>query len=272
MHTWEADVMNFFIQMRESVIDFRFYKSIKENKFSRSFVYLLLLFLIIYFINGTRTFIATRIGVDELVAGISTSIPEFRLENGEFSFEGEMPYYISSSTDEAFVIDTTGKVNESVLRDVSSGMLITKNMVYVKRSDIETREFSLTELEGITITKQKVLEFLPKLSWIVFIFIAFGFIFVLGWKLLNAVILALLGLVVNAAMKGNLKYKNMLNISIYALTLPMLLQLAVNLYGYPFPSFGLIYWGISILYVVMAVRACKEEPEAPQTWNDMEGI
>ncbi len=264
--------MNFFIQMRESVIDFRFYKSIKDNKFSRSFVYLLLLFLIIYCINGTRTFIATRIGVDELVSGINTNIPEFRLENGEFSFAGEMPYYISSSTDEAFVIDTTGQVDESILRDVSSGLLITKDTVYAKRSDIETREFSLTELKGITLTKQKVLEFLPKISWIVLIFIAFGFIFVLGWKLLNAVILALLGLVVNSVLKGSLKYKNMLNISIYALTLPMLLQLAVNLYGYPFPSFGLIYWGISILYVVMAVRACKEEPEAPQTWNDTEGI
>lgn len=264
--------MNFFIQMRESVIDFKFYKSIKNNKFSRSFVYLLLLFLIIYFINGTRTFIATRIGVDELAAGMSTNIPEFRLENGEFSFEGEMPYYISSSSDEAFVIDTTGQVSESILKDVSSGMLITKNMIYVKRSDIETREFSLTELKGITLTKSKVLEFLPKLSWIVLIFIAFGFIFVLGWKLLNALILALLGLVVNAVLKGRLKYNNLLNISIYALTLPMLIQLAVNLYGYPFPRFWVIYWGLSILYVAMAVKSCKDEPVEPEAGNELEQV
>jgi hypothetical protein len=264
--------MNFFIQMRESVIDFKFYNSIKNNRFSKSFVYLLLLFLIIYFINGTRTFIATRIAVDELVAGMSTSIPEFRLENGEFSFEGEMPYYISSSTDEAFVIDTTGQVSESILKDVSSGILITKNMLYVKRSEIETREFSLTELEGITLTKAKVLEFLPKLSWIVFILIAFGFIFVLGWKLLNAVILALLGLIISAVMKRRLKYGNLLNISIYALTLPMLIQLAVNLYGYPIANFWLIYWGISILYVSMAVKSCKDEPEQPEAGNELAQI
>lgn len=264
--------MNFFIQMRESVIDFKFYNSIKNNRFSRSFVYLLLLFLIIYCVNGTRTFIATRIGVDELAASLSTSIPEFRLEDGEFSFEGEMPYYISSSTDEAFVIDTTGQLSESVLKDVSSGMLITKNMLYVKRSEIETREFSLTELKGITLTKSKVLEFLPKLSWIVFIFIAFGFIFVLGWKLLNAVILALVGLIISAVMKRRLKYGNLLNISIYALTLPMLIQLAVNLYGYPIPNFWLIYWGISILYVSMAVKSSKDEPEQPEAGNELAQI
>ena len=264
--------MNFFLQIRESVIDFKFYKSIKDNRFSRSFVYLLLLFLIIYFISGTRTFIATRLGIDELVTNLTTSMPDFKLENGEFSFAGEMPYYISSSTNEAFVIDTTGKVDVNVLKDVGSGMLVTKDKVYVKRSEIETREFSLKELEGVTLTKADVLEFLPKLSWIVFIFIAFGFIFVLGWKLLNAVILALLGLIANAMFGSRLKYGNLLNISIYALTLPMLIQLAVNLYGYPIPYFGLIYWTISILYVAMAVKNCREEEDQPNTGNDLEQV
>lgn len=264
--------MNFFLQIRESVIDFKFYRSIKDNRFSRSFVYLLLLFLIIYFISGTRTFIATRLGIDELVTSLNNNIPEFRLENGEFSFEGDMPYFISSSTNEAFVIDTTGQVGVDVLKDVGSGMLITKDKVFVKRSEIETREFSLKELNGITLTKSDVLEFLPKLSWIVFIFIAFGFIFVLGWKLLNAVLLALLGLIANAMMGGRLKFNNLMNISIYALTLPMLIQLAVNLYGYPIPSFGLIYWAISILYVAMAVKSCKDEENEPHPGNDVEQV
>lgn len=264
--------MNFFLQMRESVIDFKFYRSIKDSKFSRSFVYLLLLFLIIYFINGTKTFIITRIVVDELVTNLSVNIPEFRLENGEFSFEGKMPYYISSSTSEAFVIDTTGAVNEGVLKDVASGMLITKDKVYVKRSEVETREFSLAELEGITLSKSDVLEFLPKLSWIAFIFIAFGFIFVLGWKLLNAVILALLGLIANAVFNGRLKFNNLMNISIYALTLPMLIQLAYNLSGYQISGFGFIYWGISILYVVLAVKSCNDDTDRTETGNGLEQV
>jgi len=256
--------MNFFIQMRESVIDFSFYKSIKNNRFSRSFLYLLLLFLIVYSINGTKLFVVTRIGIDEITSAMSTNVPDFKLENGEFSFSGDMPYYISNSADGAFVIDTTGQVDESILRDASGGMLITKDTVYVKNSEIETRRFSLTELKGMTLTKADILEFMPKLSWIMLIFIAFGFIFVFGWKLLNAVILALLGLILNGIMKGNLKYGNLLNISIYALTLPLLLQLALNLSGYPFPSFWLIYWGISLLYVGMAIRGSREENNGPQ--------
>lgn len=263
--------MNFFTQMRESVIDLKFYRRIKDNKFSRSFVYLLLLFLIIYFINGTRTFIATRIAMDELAVNLNYDVPEFKLENGEFSFEGKMPYYISSSTDEAFIIDTTGQVTKDALKDVAVGMLITKDKLYVKRSEVETREFSLSELKDITFTKSDVIEFLPKLSWIVLIFIAFGFIFALGWKLINVVILALLGLFANAVLNCRLKFNNMMNISIYALTLPMLIQVAVNLYGYPIPGFGLIYWGISILYVVLAVKSCRDEANELNAEDDSGG-
>lgn len=260
--------MNFFIQMRESVIDFKFYRRIKDNKFSKSFIYLLLLFLIIYSINGTKAFILTRMVMDELAVDLSVNVPEFKLENGEFIFEGNMPYYISSSTNEAFIIDTTGQVTESALKDVGVGMLITKDKVYIKRSEIETRSFSLTELKGITLTKADILDFLPKLSWIVFIFIVFGFIFVLSWKLLNAVILALLGLAANSILKSKLKFNNLLNISIYALTLPMLIQLAINLYGYPLPNFWLIYWGISLLYVVLAVKNCRDEENEPDAMSD----
>ena len=264
--------MNFFVQMRESVIDFKFYRSIKDNKFTRSFVYFLLLFLIIYFINGTRTFIVTRIFMDHLAVHMAENIPEFRLENGEFSFEGDMPFYISSSTNEAFIIDTTGQVTESALKDVGIGILITRDKVFVKRNEIETRQFSLSGLEGFTLTKSDVLEFIPKLSWIVFIVIAFGFIFVLGWKLLNAVILALLGIAANAVLKGRLKFNNLLNISIYALTLPMLVQLAVNLYGYPIPRFGLIYWLISILYLDLAIKSCIDQDKESGAGNELEDI
>ena len=151
-------------------------------------------------------------------------------------------------------------------------MLITRNNIYIKTNEIETRTFSLTELKGIILTKSDILEFLPKLSWIMLIFIVFGFIFALGWKLLNAVILALLGLIVNSVLKGRLKFNNMLNISIYVLTLPMLIQLAVNLYGYPLPGFGLIYWGISILYAALAVKSCRDEENESDLANDTEQL
>jgi hypothetical protein len=267
-----GDEMNFFVQMRESVIDFKFYRSIKDNRFSKSFVYLLLLFLIIYFINGTRIFVGTRVLIYDMAVHLNENVPEFRLENGEFTFEGDMPYYFSSTTNEFFAVDTTGQVTESALKDVETGILITRDKVFVKRSKLETREFSLAELEGFKFTKSDVLESIPKLSWIVLIFIVFGFIFALGWKLLNAVILSLLGIAVNAVLKGGLKFNNLLNISIYVLTLPMLVQLAVNLYGYPIPGFGYIYWAISILYLDLAIKSCKDQEKGSDARNKLEDM
>lgn len=261
--------MNFFTQMRECVIDFDFYKQIKENRFSKSFLYLLLLFLVIYSINGTKTFILSRYFIDEKIAEFAEKVPEFRLQNGEFVFEGKMPYYISSSTSEVFVIDTTGQVTKSVLDTAKSGLLITKDKVYIKRNALELQEFNLREApEGFTLTKAKVIEFLPKLSWIMLVFIVFGFVFVLAWKLLNAVLLALVGLIANSVFKAKLSYGQLLSISIYALTLPMLLELAYSLVlvtGVYIPRFWMIYWLISILYVTFAVKSCRQgAPEITQ--------
>jgi hypothetical protein len=63
-----------------------------------------------------------------------------------------------------------------------------------------------------------------------------------------------------------------MNISIYALTLPMLVKLAVNLYGYPIPGFGFVYWAVSILYVVFAVRSCIDEINRTEAGNDLERV
>ncbi len=259
--------MKFLTEMRECVIDFDFYRQIKGNRFGRSFLYLLLLFLILYSINGAKNFIISRYYIEEAVAEFSETIPEFRLENGEFIFEGKMPYYISSSTSEVFVIDTTGQVDKSVLDSAKTGLLITRDRVHVKRSAAQLQEYNLRELpEGFRLTKAQVVEFLPKLSWILMVLIVFGFVFVLAWKLLNVVLLALLGLISNSAFKAALSYGQLLNISIYALTLPMLLELAYSLVrvtGVYIPYFWVIYWLISILYVTFAVKSCK--PDMPDT-------
>jgi len=257
--------------MRESVIDFGFYREIKDNKFGKSFTYLLILFLIVYFIGGTKTFVVTKAVMEELAIHFSSDVPDFKLEKGEFSFEGKMPHYISGSTNEVFVIDTTGQTDEKVLEDVQTGMLITKDKLYMKQNAGELRILNLREFGDVKVTKADIAEFLPKISWIILIVLVFGFIFVLGWKLLNAVLLAFLGLAINSAMNAKLKYNNMLNISIYALTLPFLLKLAVDLSGYYVPGFRLIYWGISALYVAMAVKSIKDSYEEEEGTGGLEG-
>ncbi len=188
---------------------------------------------------------------------LSESMVEFQLKDGKFSFEGEMPYYISSSTDELIVIDTTGSVQPKVLDNVITGVLITEDKVYMKINN-SSKEIDLATLKGTEINKQMLIEFLPQISWLVLIVMMIAFVFELGFKLLSAIILALMGIFINSMYKTDLKYKQILNFSIYSLTLPMLIKLGIDLTGYVIPSFFIIYWAVSITYLSLAIRTYRD--------------
>ncbi|MDF2520346.1 MAG: hypothetical protein K0R84_974 [Clostridia bacterium] len=249
--------MNFFIQVRESVIDFGFYKSIKNNRFAKSFLYLLLLFLIIYSFIAVRNFIWMRGLMDQAALNLSVSIPDFEFKDGKFSFEGEMPYYISSSTNELIVIDTTGATDSKVIDNVMLGILITEDTVYMRNNN-QAQQFNLEDFKDVEFNKQDLIERLPSVSWLMLVVMIVAFVFVLGWKLITAVLLALIGVILNSVYKTDLKFNHLLNFSIYALTLPLIIDLAVDMSGFVVPYFFIIYWFIAILYLSMAMKAYRE--------------
>jgi hypothetical protein len=95
-----------------------------------------------------------------------------------------------------------------------------------------------------------------------------SFVFVVAGQLIFAVILALIGLIISSSLKVDLKYRHVLNFSIYALTLPMLLDLAVDIAGLPIPQlvFFMIYTAIAALYLLFAIKAygaSLNDPEEP---------
>lgn len=256
--------MNFFNQVKESVIDFRFYKSIKDNRFAKTFLYLLLILLIIHSMVTVRNYLLVKNTMQRASLELSQNMPDFELKDGKFRFAGQMPYYASSSTNELFVIDTTGSVDASVLNGVMAGVLITEDSVHLK-NNLQAQTINFADFEGLEFNKQDLINFIPKLSWMVLIVMIVGFVFVLGWKLLNAVLLAVIGILISAAYKVDLKFKHLFNFSVYALTLPMIIKLAVDISGYPIPMFSIIYWVISITYLSVAIKAYRESDNQENT-------
>lgn len=249
--------MSFFYQVKESVIDFTFYRKIKDNRFTKSFLYLLLLFLIIYSLVALRNFIIIKTTIEQAAFKLSESTIDFQLKNGKFSFEGEMPYYINSSTMELIVIDTTGSVAPSILDNQISGVLITEDKVYLKNI-IVTQEYDLKAYKEIELNKQMLIELLPQISRLILIIMIAGFIFALGLKLISVVFLALIGVIICSLYNIDLKYNQIVNFSIYSLTLPMIIKLGVDFSGYIIPSFFVIYWTVAIVYLTKAIRMYRD--------------
>lgn len=255
--------MNFFYQVKESVIDFKFYKNIKDNRFGRTFLYMFLLLLIVYTMLTARNFFFIKNTMEQASFEMNNNIPNFQLANGRFTFEGKMPYYIINNDYEVFAIDTTGALSASVLEQAVSGMLITEDRVYVKNNR-QLQSLKLSDFRDNTLTKQDIVDWLPNLTWLALIFMVVWFAFVIGGHLLYAVFLALVGLIISSGYKTDLKFNHALNFSVYALTLPVLLDLAVDIPGLPIPkvSFFLVYTAVAIIYMLFAIKNYSEEKQA----------
>jgi hypothetical protein len=212
-----------------------------------------------------RNYLLVKSIMEQAASGLRESVPEFQLENGKFSFAGEMPFYISNNTDAIFAVDTTGALDETSLRGTTTGILITEDAMYLK-SNIQQQTLSFSDMKDTKFNKADLIQLLPKLSWWVLVFMLISFVFVVAGQLLFAVILALIGLAISSSLNIDLKYKHVLNFSIYALTLPMLIDLAIDIAGLPVPQFifFMIYTAIAALYLLFAIKTYGADLNQPE--------
>jgi hypothetical protein len=217
-----------------------------------------------------RNYLLVKSVMEQAAFELNQSMPEFQLKDGKFSFEGEMPFYVSSNTNEIFVIDTTGKVDEKVLQGTMSGILITEDAMYIK-NNTQQQTLNFYDMKNLELDKAKLIEFLPKLSLFAALGMLIWFVFVVAGQLIFAVLIALIGLAICSGLNTDLKFKHVLNFSIYALTLPMLIDLAVDIAGLPIPQyiFFMIYTAIASLYLLFAIKEYRESQNHPEQTDGM---
>jgi hypothetical protein len=133
---------------------------------------------------------------------------------------------------------------------------------------MQQQTLNFADMKDTKFNKSDLIELLPGLSRWVLVFMLVSFVFVVAGQLIFAVILALIGLIISSSLKVDLKYRHVLNFSIYALTLPMLLDLAIDIAGLPIPQilFFMIYTAVAALYLLFAIKAygaSLNNPEEP---------
>jgi hypothetical protein len=254
--------MNLFEQFGNSLWNFRSYKSLSQTKGGKSFLYILLLFLLVYLIGSI--YISAQIGnvIGYLGEAMQENVPDFRLSGGKFSFSGPMPYRIE---EDGFllVIDTTGQTSMDDFDNVPNGIYITEDeMMTFQLGKTEIVHFS--DLAPLEISKDQIVSFLPGINAIVWIFIAIWFLFAFAGKLFGILILALIAMIATAMFNQKLTFLNQWNIAIYASTLPMLVKLVNTLLDGPLSGFMFIlYWGLAITYVFLGIYHMPKADASP---------
>ncbi len=177
---------------------------------------------------------------------------EIKIKNGEASVNKEEPYLIPPCKEgwdnSSVVIDTKTPYSPAKFEEYKAAAWVTKDAIVYKRNNVETRTYSLKEVKDFTLTK-KVTEsfysqFIPYLKFVgpaLFLLAFVGIYLLYAFRLIHLAFLALLIFLLGKVFNHTLSYSSSYKIGLYAITLGLIVDLALkltsvwtNFYGFPF--------------------------------------
>ena len=255
----------FFQEIAKAISNFKFYRQVKDFQISRGMKYIFLLIFLITLILAIRLTYDVKKGINIAADWAKLNLPIIEIEKGVVSIDVEQPYKIEEEGF-ALVIDTTGEIIS--LDDYKTGILLTKNKVLYKENEAKTETYDLSKIESLRIDEDFMNVLKRNIAWIIFPFMLIGiFIYFCIARFLQVFIFSLISLATSSIANIKLNYKQLINIGIYAITPSMILGALLVLLGIQLPLFGILYAGLYIIYLIMAVLNCKEVPaeEKPAT-------
>lgn len=242
----------------KSITDFSFYEIMSNQSTGKAIKYLLMLTITVGVLWLVKPVYLFNTGITKMVYSFNDAVPNFLFQDGQLSVEGKMPMVIGNDQN-TIIIDTSGKSDASLLDRYHDGVFIGKDKIVQKKNGFETRNFDFSQLKQFTLTKADVANLIPLLRGInVFIFI-FGLPWFFVSKLFSALILASIGMILAGIKKTSVKYGTMFRISIYSLTVPILIKVLLQILGVGIPHFWILYFVVGSVYVWNAIPVKKPE-------------
>lgn len=272
----EKQKLSFFSRIKIAVAKLEDYSLFLEEKVSIGIKYFFLLILIAScIISIVQTYDATKI-INKGFDFIKNELPEFSYQDGKLEFSENIQAY-DKDVDFYLFTDTSKQVSEDTLNEYQSkiknyGMIFLENKV-ILASGNGNIEYDYKELanqyEIESLNKEGLIEKIDSIGFLgitttiflvmlVSIFIVKVISIFMDWLLLSIFAYCAVKIC-----KVGLSYKQTFNISIYALTLSILLNVVYDvisyLTGFYMPYFRMMYLLISYVYVVAAIFIIKSD-------------
>ena len=239
--------MRFLRDLWGSATSFRFYHRAMQRRLTAPLLYFLLFTLLFSLAEsawgGFQIGQVVYQGADDYWR--TTPDFELRINHGVVSTNLPEPYYFSRTPDTAIIVDTTGAVTN--LDGYRQGVLLTRDRLIYKRNAYEVREYELSELDGLYVNRQMVGDFIEQWKgWFVLGVWLIIFLLLMLWygvgRFTYVVLLSLAGWGLNALLKKELGFDQVLAAGLYAVTLPAIGEKLLRLLPCNVPfDFTLIY-------------------------------
>lgn len=247
---------NYLQSIYSSFYSRELYRDVKQNWGAGVVLYLFMLLAICIAIDMVPIQIMITRGYEKLVEDFVPQIPEIVIKKGVATTPENRPYIISDpeTRKTIVVIDTSGKF--LTVEDAKSKILITQNEIMIK-NDNEVKITKFPASLSVDILPSRVKETTDRMidySWVI-IFPVLLFIFFI-YRLMQAVLYAVLGKLCSLLAGVNLNYSDILKLSMVAVTPAIVIS---TLIGW-FISVNLIfYFVITIGYLIFGILANRNK-------------
>lgn len=257
--------MGFFTRIKKSIFKFEEYEKFTEEPLKKAFGYFFKLMLVFSLLITIALGFKLNKGIQKYKTAITTEFPKFELKNNVLEIEGQdkFEYYLEDYNLQ-FIMDKTGE--NYTENDYDNCLIMLKDKAVVKYRGV-TQEISYNNLGEISnqimvdffkTNEWKLMYFNICLAMLILNFILYGVII-----LLDIFTLSILGLILNILIRTKFSYKDLVKISIYAMTLPIILYLIYIvsncLFGTTIKFFQFAYSTISYIYLITVMLMMKTD-------------
>lgn len=272
----------FFKNVKNSIFNFDSYQEFAMQDMKKGIFYFLKL-SILFSVVISIVFAALQVTVTvpTVKKFIESDIPNFSYSNGTLDLQSEEPVTIDKIADDVLIIADTKELDDAKINEYKDkinlyeiGVLILKDKIYLKNAYTLSgiQEMKLSDIESVygksEFTKQDILNDMNSINMISLcislaftVFLGFFLIFVF-MSILDIIILALLSNIIAMLSRVKMKASALVNISIHAMTLPIVLLLAYAVVllttGFEIKYFNIMYRGISYIYVFTAIFLIRQ--------------
>ncbi len=209
--------------------------------------------------------------VQERVMPIIGKIPVLTFEQGLLSVPGPQPLVIQDPVTELpmVVIDTSGQTTS--LEEHGAPLLLLKDRALARQGSEGERALEFAGLDGVQLDNdtirsglQRAMGFIKPLAYIPVLVMEFVY------RLLQALLYAVGGLLFASLLKVSLPYAVLLRLTCVAMTPSLLLTALLELFGMGMPLGGLLFFILSQLYLYFAVRSVALASHNPSDTHYLE--
>lgn len=247
--------MNFFKLFKWSITEPKYYPLMSHTSLWRSIGYLLGLVLIMSTVFGYRGNVEFQERITKISSSLAHELPDFTLKDGKFNLHSDKPF-IHEYDGFVIALDNSGTKDETILNSYPAGFFINQDKL-VSKQQMDQREFLLKELPEVTLTKKDVLQALPMMRWGFAMVWPILFFLVLIEKVISVYALSFFGIALQRMHNIKLNYRQIWNMSLFALTLPMVLDFWLSLMGWQFQGSDVFFWTIAMIYLWLGLAGFR---------------